>query len=162
MCCVVSLLALRRGVWRIMRSICRCVRLSRFSRSPVIVQASLAYNTVGVIVPWNSRRRSDRQYLGPVSSCFRAKNFFDAVEMWFSISVLCGSPKFSFRPKYLVLPCVGKISTVMSLMVVWLGMRRRFVVQWSLWRIFVLSGCSCKPQSLAASCRSSIILRSCA
>ena len=107
-CCVVSLLALRRGVWRIMRSICRCVRLSRFSRSPVIVQASLAYSTVGVIVPWNSRRRSDRQHLGPVSSCFRAKNFFHAVEMRFSISVLCGSPKFRFSSQVLGVTMCGQ------------------------------------------------------
>ena len=69
-CCEgVSVLCLRRGACMIMRSICRCVRLSRFSSSLVSVQASAPYKMVGVTVPWKSRRRSFREYLLLVSSC---------------------------------------------------------------------------------------------
>ena len=92
----------RRGECRIILSICRCVRRSRFSSSIVNVQASHPYKMVGVTVPWNKRSLSFRAYLGPISSCLSVKIFFHANEILLSTSVLCGSWKDIFQPRYLV------------------------------------------------------------
>ena len=43
-----------RGQCKIIRNICRCVRLILFCSAVVNVQAELPYSIVGVIVPWNN------------------------------------------------------------------------------------------------------------
>ena len=58
---VVSVMSVRRGECRIIRSICRCVLRNRFSSSNVSVQASAPYKIVGVMTPWNNRNRSDSE-----------------------------------------------------------------------------------------------------
>ena len=99
---VYSVWCRRLGKCKIMRNICRCVFLKRFSSSVVSVHVSVPYRTVGVIVPWNSLSRSERLYRCPVSSCFSVKNFFQATEILISTPTLCMSVNVSLRPRYLV------------------------------------------------------------
>ena len=79
--------------------------------------------------------------------------------MRFSTSVLWGSLKLSFLPRYLVAPVVGNMLMVMSWILTLSGGRLccRVVVWWLLCKICVLSGCSCKPTLLASALKSPIM-----